>query len=73
MVGFPASGPNSILAAWQEIGSRQNSASRSPFEHKPGQSGNNRDAEGRARAGPRLHILLFPANAIGASLYPNLP
>ena len=74
LVGFPASGPNSILAglAGQWLAAKLGQ----PFqiEHKPGQSGNIATAEAVRSASDGYTILLCgPANAIGASLYPNLP
>jgi tripartite-type tricarboxylate transporter receptor subunit TctC len=74
VVGFPAGGPNDILgrivAQWlsQRLGQ--------PFvvENQPGSSGNIATAAvvGAPADGYTL-LLVGPANAIGASLYPNLP
>ena len=74
MVGFPASGPNSILAGL--AGDWLAAKLGQPFaiEHKPGQSGNIATAEAaRAPADGYTILLCGPANAIGAALYPNLP
>src|SRR5436853_4183603 len=74
MVGFPANGPNSILAGL--AGGWLAARLGQPFavEHKPGQSGNIATAEiVRAPADGYTILLCGPANAIGASLYPNLP
>jgi tripartite-type tricarboxylate transporter receptor subunit TctC len=74
MVGFPANGPNSILAGL--AGGWLAAKLGQPFaiEHKPGQSGNIATAEVvRAPADGYTILLCGPANAIGASLYPNLP
>jgi tripartite-type tricarboxylate transporter receptor subunit TctC len=74
MVGFPANGPNSILAGL--AGDWLAAKLGQPFaiEHKPGQSGNIATAEVvRAPADGYTILLCGPANAIGASLYPNLP
>jgi tripartite-type tricarboxylate transporter receptor subunit TctC len=74
IVGFPASGPNSILAGL--AGDWLAAKLRQPFviEHKPGQSGNIATAEVvRAPADGYTMLLCGPANAIGAALYPNLP
>jgi len=74
VVGFPAGGPNDILgrivAQWlsQRLGQ--------PFlvENQPGSSGNIATAAVvRAPADGYTLLLVGPANAIGASLYPNLP
>jgi tripartite-type tricarboxylate transporter receptor subunit TctC len=74
VVGFPAGGPNDILgrivAQWlsQRLGQ--------PFvvENQPGSSGNIATAAVvRAPADGHTLLLVGPANAIGASLYPNLP
>jgi tripartite-type tricarboxylate transporter receptor subunit TctC len=74
VVGFPAGGPNDILgriiAQWlsQRLGQ--------PFvvENQPGNSGNIATAAVvRAPADGYALLLVGPANAIGASLYPNLP
>jgi tripartite-type tricarboxylate transporter receptor subunit TctC len=74
MVGFPAKGPNSILAGL--AGDWLAAKLGQPFvvEHKPGQSGNIATTEvARAPADGYTILLCGPANAIGASLYPNLP
>ncbi len=74
MVGFPANGPNSILAGL--AGDWLTAKLGQPFavEHKPGQSGNIATAEVVGAPADGYTILLCgPANAIGASLYPNLP
>jgi tripartite-type tricarboxylate transporter receptor subunit TctC len=74
VVGFPAGGPNDILgrivAQWlsQRLGQ--------PFvvENQPGSSGNIATAAVvRAPADGYTLLLVGPANAIGASLYPNQP
>jgi tripartite-type tricarboxylate transporter receptor subunit TctC len=74
LVGFPPNGPNSILAGiagqWLAVRLGQPVA----IEHRPGQSGNIATAEAvRAPADGYTLLLCGPANAIGASLYPNLP
>src|SRR6476469_7492273 len=73
MVGFPANGPNSILAG--VAGGWLAAKLGQPFaiEHKPGQSGNIATAEVvRAPADGYTILLCGPANAISGSLYPNL-
>jgi tripartite-type tricarboxylate transporter receptor subunit TctC len=72
IVGFPANGPNSILAGL--AGDWLAAKLGQPFaiEHKPGQSGNIATAE-VVRAPADGYTMCGPANAIGASLYPNLP
>src|SRR5262249_25531060 len=74
VVGFPAGGPNDILgrlvAEWLSARLGQ------PFEveNQPGNSGNIATASVvRAPADGYTLLLVGPANAIGASLYPNLP
>jgi len=74
LVGFPANGPNSILAgiAAEWLSARLGQ----PFsiEHKPGRSGNIATAEAvKAPADGYTLLLCGPANAIGATLYPDLP
>ena len=73
VVGFPAGGPNDILgrlmAQWlsERLGQ--------PFvvENRPGASGNiGTEAVVRAPADGYTLLLVGPANAISASLYPNL-
>ena len=74
MVGFPAKGPNSILAGL--AGDWFAAKLGQPFnvEHRPGQSGNIATAEVvRSPADGYTILLCGPANAIGATLYPNLP
>src|SRR4051795_7410323 len=73
LVGFPAGGPNDILgrliAQWLSDRLGQ------PFvvENRPGGSGNIATAAVvRAPADGYTLLLVGPANAIGASLYPNL-
>jgi tripartite-type tricarboxylate transporter receptor subunit TctC len=74
VVGFPAGGPNSILAGL--AGDWLAAKLGQPFqiEHKPGKSGNIATAE-VVRAAPDGYTILLcgPANAIGASLYSDLP
>src|SRR5262249_58647233 len=74
VVGFPAGGPNDILgrivAQWlsQRLGQ--------PFavENQPGNSGNIATAAVvRAPADGFTLLLVGPANAIGAPLYPHPP
>jgi tripartite-type tricarboxylate transporter receptor subunit TctC len=74
IVGFPAGGPNDILgrivAQWLSWRLGQ------PFvaENRPGNAGNIATAEVvRAPADGYTLLLVGPANAIGASLYPDLP
>jgi tripartite-type tricarboxylate transporter receptor subunit TctC len=73
LVGFPAGGPNDILgrliAQWLSDRLGQ------PFvvENRPGGSGNiATETVVRAAADGYTLLLVGPANAIGASLYPNL-
>jgi len=73
LVGFPAGGPNDILgrliAQWLSDRLGQ------PFvvENRPGGSGNiATETVVRAPADGYTLLLVGPANAIGASLYPNL-
>ncbi len=73
LVGFPADGPNDILgrliAQWLSDRLGQ------PFvvENRPGSSGNiATETVVRAPADGYTLLLVGPANAIGASLYPNL-
>jgi tripartite-type tricarboxylate transporter receptor subunit TctC len=74
IVGFPAGGPNDILAriAAQWLSRRLGQ----PFlvENQPGNAGNIATAEVVRAPGDGYTLLLVgPANAIGASLYPDLP
>ena len=74
VVGFPAGGPNSILAGL--AGDWLAAKLGQPFQivPKPGKSGNIATAE-VVRAAPDGDTILLcgPANAIGASLYPDMP
>jgi len=73
MVGFPAGGPNDILA--RLIAQWLTDRLGRPFvvENRPGASGNiATEAVVRAPADGYTLLLVGPANAIGASLYANL-
>ena len=73
MVGFPAGGPNDILA--RLIAQWLSDRLGRPFvvENRPGASGNiATEAVVRAPADGYTLLLVGPANAIGASLYANL-
>jgi tripartite-type tricarboxylate transporter receptor subunit TctC len=73
VVGFPAGGPNDILA--RLIGQWLSDQLGQPFmvENRPGASGNiATEAVVRARADGYTLLLVGPANAIGTSLYTNL-
>jgi tripartite-type tricarboxylate transporter receptor subunit TctC len=73
VVGFPAGGPNDILA--RLIGQWLSERTGQPFvvENMPGASGNiATEAVVRAPADGYTLLLVGPANAISASLYPNL-
>ena len=74
IVGFPAAGPNDVLARlmaeWLSAKLGQ------PFvvENQPGKAGNiATENVVRSPADGYTILLCGPANAIGASLYPNLP
>jgi tripartite-type tricarboxylate transporter receptor subunit TctC len=73
MVGFPAGGPNDILA--RLMGQWLSERLGQPFviENRPGASGNVA-TEAVVRSAPDGYTLLLvgPANAISPSLYPNL-
>jgi tripartite-type tricarboxylate transporter receptor subunit TctC len=73
LVGFPAGGPNDILA--RLIGQWLSERLGQPFvvENRPGTSGNlATEAVVRAPADGYTLLLVGPANAIGAALYANL-
>src|SRR6266545_1132091 len=73
VVGFPANGPNDILA--RLIGQWLSERLGQPFavENQPGASGNiATEAVVRAPADGYTILLVGPANAISGSLYPNL-
>ena len=73
LVGFPAGGPNDILA--RLIAQWLSDRLGQPFvvENRPGASGNiATEAVVRAPADGYTLLLVGPANAIGASLYANL-
>jgi tripartite-type tricarboxylate transporter receptor subunit TctC len=73
IVGFPASGPNDILARLMGQWLTQRLGQPFVVENRPGASGNIA-TEAVVRAGADGHTLLLvgPANAISASLYPGL-
>jgi len=73
VVGFPAGGPNDIL--WRLIAQWLTERLGQPFtvENQPGNSGNIATAAVvRAPADGYTLLLVGPANAIAASLYPDL-
>jgi tripartite-type tricarboxylate transporter receptor subunit TctC len=73
LVGFPAGGPNDILG--RLIAQWLSGRLGQPFvvENRPGGSGNiATETVVRAPADGYMLLLVGPANAIGASLYPNL-
>ena len=73
VVGFPANGPNDILA--RLMGQWLSERLGQPFvvENRPGMSGNiATEAVVRAPADGYTILLVGPANAISGSLYPNL-
>ncbi|HVD73682.1 MAG TPA: tripartite tricarboxylate transporter substrate-binding protein, partial [Xanthobacteraceae bacterium] len=73
LVGFPAGGPNDILA--RLIAQWLSDRLGQPFvvENRPGASGNlATEAVVRAPADGYTLLLVGPANAIGATLYANL-
>jgi tripartite-type tricarboxylate transporter receptor subunit TctC len=73
IVGFPAGGPNDILARLMAQWLTQRLGQPFVVENRPGASGNSA-TEAVVRAGADGHTLLLvgPANAISASLYPGL-
>jgi tripartite-type tricarboxylate transporter receptor subunit TctC len=74
VVGFPAGGPNDILGRLIAQWLSQKLGQPVEVENKGGQSGNIATAEViRAPADGYTLLLCGPANALSASLYPNLP
>ena len=73
IVGFPGGGPNDILARLMGQWLSQRLGQPFVIENRPGASGNIA-TEAVVRSAPDGYTLLLvgPANAIGASLYPNL-
>jgi len=73
ILGFPAGGPNDILARLMAQWLTQRLGQPFVVENRPGASGNiATDAVVRAPADGHTLLLVGPANAISASLYPGL-
>jgi tripartite-type tricarboxylate transporter receptor subunit TctC len=73
IVGFPAGGPNDILARLMAQWLTQRLGQPFVVENRPGSSGNiATEAVVRAPADGYTLLLVGPANAISASLYPGL-
>jgi tripartite-type tricarboxylate transporter receptor subunit TctC len=73
IVGFPAGGPNDILARLMAQWLTQRLGQPFVVENRPGASGNiATEAVVRAGADGYTLLLVGPANAISASLYPGL-
>jgi tripartite-type tricarboxylate transporter receptor subunit TctC len=73
IVGFPGGGPNDILARLMGQWLAQRLGQPFVVENRPGASGNiATEAVVRAGADGRTLLLVGPANAISASLYPGL-
>lgn len=74
IVGFPAAGPNDVLARLMAEWLTAKLGQPFVVENQPGKAGNiATEAVARAPADGHTILLCGPANAIGAALYPDLP